>query len=106
MSIAPLIVGAAEATTGQFSGMGSQVLVYAGLFVLWGLIGLIPLLSKEPTFETPKSPPPEWTVVGAPSEAPGSAAGRLKDAGLTIDRSFVEVREPPRLSGQDPRWGR
>lgn len=105
MSVVSLIIGTAQ-VDGQFGGLGGKVLIYAGLFVLWGLIGLVPLLSKKPTFKTPQSPAPDWTVVSAPGRTAGPAMERLKDAALTIDGSFIEVREPQRLSGQDPRWGR
>jgi hypothetical protein len=63
MSTVPLIVGAMQ-TNGHIGGLGGKALIYAGLFVLWGLIGLIPLLSKEPTAKPDLAPaPPDWTVL-------------------------------------------
>jgi hypothetical protein len=106
MSVAPLLVGAVQTSvhTSQFGGIGGTVLVYVGCFVLWGLIGIVPLLAKEPAAEKP-TPLRAWTVVDS-AEPEQKMASQLKDASQTIDGDFAEVREPPQLPGQDPRWGR
>jgi hypothetical protein len=31
---------------------------------------------------------------------------QLKSDALTIDGTFREIEEPPKLAGGDPRWGR
>jgi hypothetical protein len=103
MSFANFIIGAVQAQANT-SGLGTSgmVLVYIGAAVLFGLIGLVPLLSKEPTAKQPEPPAPNWTVFDAlHKDIP--VAGKLEDAGLTIDGNFSEVRELPPMSG---RWGR
>lgn len=103
MSVANFIVGAVQAQANT-SGLGTSgmVLVYIGAAVLFGLIGLVPLLADKPAID----PAPQWTVVDSTATGRADAGERLGNAGITIDGEVKEVRQQPRLAGQDRRWGR
>ncbi|MFL9987124.1 hypothetical protein [Paraburkholderia sediminicola] len=105
MFAAPIVVAAvqAHANSSALGGISGSVLVYLGSFALFGLIGLVPMLAGKPPIETP---PPQWTVVDKSDRPSGPAARQIETAGMTIDADFTVFHEPPRVTGQDPRWGR
>lgn len=102
MSLVPAVVGAVAATNLADVGISGRILIYIAGAVLFGLIGLVPLLGGEPK-ATPK---PEWTVMDGAREARSPLEARLQSDALTIDGAFREIEEPPKLAGGDPRWGR
>ncbi|WP_176079511.1 hypothetical protein [Paraburkholderia tropica] len=102
MSLVPAVVGTVAATNAADVGNAGHILIAIAAAVLFGLIGLVPLLGDEPK----AIPRHEWTVVDGAKEAGPAVDGRLQNKGLTIDGAFREIEEPPKLAGGDPRWGR
>lgn len=103
MSLVPAVVGTVAATNAADVGVSGHILIYIAAAVLFGLIGLVPLLGGEPTA---KRRSPDWTVINTDSATAAPPDGRLSQEGLTIDGAVREIKEPPRLAGGDPRWGR
>lgn len=103
MSLVPIVAGAVAATSAADVGVSGHILIYIAAAVLFGLIGLVPLLGGEPTA---KRRPPDWTIVNAATTKAAPPDGRLSQQGLTIDGEIREIKEPPQLAGGDPRWGR
>ncbi|WP_154671181.1 hypothetical protein [Paraburkholderia mimosarum] len=102
MSLVPTVVGAVAATNAADIGISGRILIAIAATVLFGLIGLIPLLGDEPN----ATPRPEWTVVDGAKEARQPVDGWFQNDGLTIDGDVREIEEPPKLAGGDLRWGR
>lgn len=102
MSLVPVVIAAVQAHVNQsaLGGIGGEVLVYVGSF---GLIGLIPYLASQPPA---KSKPPQWIVAIDDDQMPQSTALRIERSGWTIEGEISEVRSPPQLCDDDPRWGR
>lgn len=105
MSLGPVVIAAVQAHANQsaLGGIGGEVLVYVGSFALFGLIGLIPYLASQPPV---KSTAPQWTVVNRDDRMPQSTELRIERSGWTIEGEISEVRSPPQLCDDDPRWGR
>lgn len=105
MALIPAVVSAVQVTahSASLGGIGGSALVYLGSAILFGLIGLVPLLADKPPA---KDSPAQWTVVGAPTQPAQPAAHKLETRGVTIDAEFTVLKEPHLLPGEDPRWGR
>ncbi|WP_321969139.1 hypothetical protein [Paraburkholderia tropica] len=78
------------------------MLIAVGAAVLFGFIGLVPLLGDEPK----AMPEPGWTVMEGAENARSPVDVQLESDALTIDGAFIEIEEPPMLAGGNPRWGR
>lgn len=102
MSLAPVVVGTVAATNAADVGIAGHILIAFAAAILFGLIGLVPLLGDEPK----ATPRPEWTVIDGVKEARSPLDARLQSDALTIDGAFREIEEPAKLAGGDPRWGR
>lgn len=102
MSLVPTVVGTLAATNAADLGISGRILIAIAAAVLFGLIGLVPQLGDEPN----ATPRPEWTVVDGDKEERSPIDARLPNDGVTIDATFREIEEPPKLAGGDPRWGR
>ncbi|MFC5429245.1 hypothetical protein ACFPTO_10600 [Paraburkholderia denitrificans] len=102
MSLVPAVAGTVATTNSSAVGLSGRILIAIAAAVLFGPIGLVPLLGDEPKV----TPRPEWTVMDGAREARPSIDARLASDGLTIDDTFREIEEPPKLAGGDPRWGR
>lgn len=102
MSSLPAVIGTV-ATNAVDVGMSGRILICVAGSVLFGLVGLVPLLVGEPK---PKAPAPRWTVVDLSNQQSATIDTRLASTGLTIDGDVREVAEPLWLAGDDPRWGR
>ncbi|MGJ0524378.1 hypothetical protein ACR42A_12595 [Burkholderia gladioli] len=102
MSLVPIVAGTVAATNAADVGISGHILIAVAAAVLFGLIGLVPLLGGEPK----AAPRPEWAVVDGAKEARPPVDSRLQNEGMTIDGVLREIEEPPRLAGGDPRWGR
>lgn len=102
MSLVPTVVGTVAATNAADVGISGHILIAVAAAVLFGLIGLVPLLGGEPK----ATPRPEWNVVDGATEVRSPLDARLQNDALTIDGTFREIEEPPKLTGGDPRWGR
>lgn len=100
MSLLPTVIAAVSTAD---VGLSGRILIYVAAAVLFGLIGLVPLLAGEPK---PNAPPSQWTVVDSANQNSVAIDTRLTSVGLTIDGAVKEVREPLWLAGDDPRWGR
>ncbi|MFD1555745.1 hypothetical protein ACFSHT_08915 [Paraburkholderia silviterrae] len=103
MSLVPSVVGAVATTNAAEVGISGRLLISIAAAVLFGLIGLVPLLGDEPKT---KPAPPAWTVVDAGRDAQSPIEARLRRDDLTIDGEVREIKEPPKLAGADQRWGR
>lgn len=103
MSLVPVAVGTVVATNAADIGVSGHILIYIASALLFGLIGLVPLLAGEPK---PSAPPSQWTIVDSANENSAAIDTRLASVGLTIDGDVKEVKEPLWLAGDDPRWGR
>lgn len=100
MSLAPAIAGTAAATSAAGITLADHVFIYIGAAILFGLIGLIPLLAEKPE---PEPTPRVWDVV---DDASKNSPPQVVDEPMTIDGEITEVRETPRLTGPGPQLGR
>lgn len=103
MSLVPVLVGTVVATNAADIGLSGHILIYIASALLFGLIGLVPMLAGEPKT---KSPPPQWTVVDSVNQKSAPIDAWVTNAGLTIDGDVTEVKVQPKLASRDPRWGR
>ncbi|TGN96940.1 hypothetical protein [Burkholderia sp. USMB20] len=102
MSLAPAIAGTAAATSAAGFTVTDRVFVYIGAAILFGLIGLIPLLAGKPEPEL-RPTPPDWDVMDDESK---NSAPLVTEQPMTIDGEVTEVQEIPKLTGRGSRWGR
>ncbi|MFT4063370.1 hypothetical protein [Paraburkholderia sp.] len=102
MSLVAAVVGTVATTNATDVGIYGRILIYVAGATLFGLIGLVPLLTDSPK----AAASPEWTVADGAKEARAPIDARLQSDGLTIDGEVREIKEPPQLAGGDPRWGR
>ena len=98
----PRVVGTVAATNAADVGIAGHILIAIAAAALFGPIGLVPLLGDEPK----ATPRPEWSVVDGATEVRSPLDVRIQSDALTIDGAFREIREPAKLAGGDPRWGR
>ena len=102
MSLAPAIAGTVAATNAVGFTLTDRVFIYIGAAILFGLIGLVPLLAEKPEPEL-KPAPPDWDVMDGESK---NSAPLVTEHPMTIDGEVTEVREVPKLTGRGSRWGR
>lgn len=100
MSLAPAIAGTIAATNTSGITLADHVFIYIGAAVLFGLIGLVPLLAEKPES---KPTPGAWDVVDDASE---DSPPRIAEQPMTIDGEITEVRKVPKLTRRGPRLGR
>ncbi|MBU9441099.1 hypothetical protein KTE62_05130 [Burkholderia multivorans] len=101
MTLVPAVTAAVAATTTAGLTVADQVFVSIGAAILFGLIGLVPLLSDTPKPD-PERAPPKWDVMesGLTNEPPAVAKEPM-----TIDGEMTEVREVPQLTSSGARLG-
>lgn len=102
MSLAPAIAGTAAATSAAGFTLTDRVFIYIGAAILFGLIGLVPLLAGKPEPEL-KPAPPDWDVM---DEETKNSAPLVAEQPMTIEGELTEVQEVPKLTGRGSRWGR
>ena len=100
MSLAPAIAGTIAATNASGITLADHVFIYIGAAILFGLIGLVPLLAEKPE---PRPTPRVWDVV---DDASKNSPPRVAEQPMTIDGEITEVREAPKLTGPGPWLGR
>jgi hypothetical protein len=103
MSVAPAVVGTVVAANIAGVGTGGQVLIYIAAAILFGLVGLVPLLASAPAATRRQS---DWTLVERDVPQAGQSEVLLPQSSVIIDGDIREVAEPLKLAGGDPRWGR